>query len=741
MAIKALGESLLSSAKKKAKRGQKLGQLAGLAMIGMSIANSNIRKKAMTRYNEWNNSLTPIKKALDENLLESGRVEAEYKERSGHAGGELQSFIDAKFEMLKKAGGTVPSGQPQPSDQEYLAIAKKEALPEFKEYRERVEAYQDIFGIKDEEYYKQYNRLNKLTTAELKNDNLMELLGNRTGWGKDTSQIATEIMLANNRSATLNIPANILAQFDTEYFDELSAMAQQTAKIQKVRKERLLSLSEQSKNRDSKVLLELVTPKRSSAVKIDEQINKAWETISKVSTKVAGKNVINTDYIGNLKFIDEQFEDEYTVAELLDELDKINSKTQKPIKDTEINAISNKDVLINTAKELAQFEKEKFMVTGSGVVDDIMYKGWMKEGFQKALAGVVVEELNVPYWFDKKIIKLKYEEDTPPPPPDETPVPIVLLRNKIAEYQDNPMGMPSGVLKDIQRIVEELPEYKDEFSVYLPEEEDMTNLSDTDKSYTFKTDINISDRPIINKIIEVESSGNPNAVSDHGAKGLMQLKDSTADNPGLGVRPAVRNDDGFISPEENVRVGTDYFDALTEKYGGDLVTAAMAYNAGMGTIDKWIAEGRDFSKLRIETQDYVKKIFGEEAYNELKNAGVRVVSTSTPAPTPAPTTSKSLLSMDEDEVMRSAAADKAREEAAEIPGQVVEGVINIANRNRINNLEKDLERVKDNKRPIMMLNSSMRDYLEENYNVTSLRTLSKPDKIKAIEELIELLKS
>ena len=34
MAIKALGESLLSSAKKKAKRGQRLGQLAGLAMIG-----------------------------------------------------------------------------------------------------------------------------------------------------------------------------------------------------------------------------------------------------------------------------------------------------------------------------------------------------------------------------------------------------------------------------------------------------------------------------------------------------------------------------------------------------------------------------------------------------------------------------------------------------------------------------------------------------------------------------------
>ena len=102
----------------------------------------------------------------------------------------------------------------------------------------------------------------------------------------------------------------------------------------------------------------------------------------------------------------------------------------------------------------------------------------------------------------------------------------------------------------------------------------------------------------------------------------------------------------------------------------------------------------------------------------------------------------SILAMDSDkDIMNSEAAIKAREEAAQIPGQVVEGVKNFGNRNRINNLEKDLERVKDNKRPIMTLNSSMRDYLEENYNVTSLRTLSKSKQIKAIEELINLLKS
>ena len=157
MAIKVLGESLLSSAKKKAKRGQRLGQLAGLAMIGMSIANSNIRKKAMQRYNEWNNSLTPIKKMLDKDFLELGNTEKEYNTRSSYAGGELQSFIDEKFKNLKAQTGNAATGETQPSDQLYLDMAKKEAIPEYNAYLQRVEAYKPMFGMKSEEYYKQYN--------------------------------------------------------------------------------------------------------------------------------------------------------------------------------------------------------------------------------------------------------------------------------------------------------------------------------------------------------------------------------------------------------------------------------------------------------------------------------------------------------------------------------------------------------------------------------------------------------
>ena len=157
------------------------------------------------------------------------------------------------------------------------------------------------------------------------------------------------------------------------------------------------------------------------------------------------------------------------------------------------------------------------------------------------------------------------------------------------------------------------------------------------------SDINWSDRPIINKIIEVESTGRVGEISKHGAKGLMQIKDATADSPGMGVPPAVRDKAGNISAEENVIFGTNYFDALTEKYNGDLVTAALAYNAGMGTIDKWIKEGRNYNDLRTETQNYVGKIFGKDI-QELVKAGTYgqdIIQT----PTETPVTS-SLLSSD-----------------------------------------------------------------------------------------------
>ena len=50
------------------------------------------------------------------------------------------------------------------------------------------------------------------------------------------------------------------------------------------------------------------------------------------------------------------------------------------------------------------------------------------------------------------------------------------------------------------------------------------------------------DDPIIKRMVEVESSNDPNARSRPGAVGLMQVMEATAKDPGFGVTPMNPND-------------------------------------------------------------------------------------------------------------------------------------------------------------------------------------------------------
>jgi soluble lytic murein transglycosylase len=75
-------------------------------------------------------------------------------------------------------------------------------------------------------------------------------------------------------------------------------------------------------------------------------------------------------------------------------------------------------------------------------------------------------------------------------------------------------------------------------------------------------------------------------TSPAGAKGEMQVMDTTNLNPGFGVEPA--KDDSL---DERKRVGTDYLAAMVKRYG-DAPKALAAYNAGPGTVDNAIAAAK-----------------------------------------------------------------------------------------------------------------------------------------------------
>lgn len=103
--------------------------------------------------------------------------------------------------------------------------------------------------------------------------------------------------------------------------------------------------------------------------------------------------------------------------------------------------------------------------------------------------------------------------------------------------------------------------------------------------------------------IQSESSGNPNAISPKGARGLMQVMPGTASDPGFGIRPS----NG--TQQDDVRVGREYLAKMRDRYAGDLRKMWAAYNAGPGRLDDAVRRGgSDWLRLMpAETQNYVAK--------------------------------------------------------------------------------------------------------------------------------------
>lgn len=113
-------------------------------------------------------------------------------------------------------------------------------------------------------------------------------------------------------------------------------------------------------------------------------------------------------------------------------------------------------------------------------------------------------------------------------------------------------------------------------------------------------------------VIRAESKFDKDAVSDKGAKGLMQIIDAT----GEWVAEKIElSDVDLFDPDTNIEIGTFYLSYLLDLYKGDKVCAAAAYNAGPANVDGWLADenyskdGKTLDKIPFpETEQYVKKV-------------------------------------------------------------------------------------------------------------------------------------
>ena len=132
------------------------------------------------------------------------------------------------------------------------------------------------------------------------------------------------------------------------------------------------------------------------------------------------------------------------------------------------------------------------------------------------------------------------------------------------------------------------------------------------------------DPNLVFAVIRTESSFRAEAVSSAGAKGLMQLMDVSAE--WVCWRQGTELDASRIfEPAYNIDLGCYLLAYLLDRYGGNIANAAAAYNAGAGTVDRWLADpelydGETLSIPYGETRSYVQKVLDSyEKYTEQAN--------------------------------------------------------------------------------------------------------------------------
>lgn len=113
-------------------------------------------------------------------------------------------------------------------------------------------------------------------------------------------------------------------------------------------------------------------------------------------------------------------------------------------------------------------------------------------------------------------------------------------------------------------------------------------------------------------LIKTESNFKEESVSGSGAIGLMQLMEKTAEE--VAEKIGLENIN-LKDPETNIEIGTKYFKNLLDYYNGNYYLAISAYNAGIGTVAKWIndgiinEDGTDIENIPYkETNNYIRKM-------------------------------------------------------------------------------------------------------------------------------------
>lgn len=123
-------------------------------------------------------------------------------------------------------------------------------------------------------------------------------------------------------------------------------------------------------------------------------------------------------------------------------------------------------------------------------------------------------------------------------------------------------------------------------------------------------------------VMRSESLFQPDVRSGAGAIGLMQLMPATARQVAAKRGIELTGLGALLDPQVNVGLGTSYLRTMVDRFGGSLVAATAAYNAGPNRVSSWLPDKPIAADVwvenipYIETRHYVQRVLAYTAIFE-----------------------------------------------------------------------------------------------------------------------------
>lgn len=109
-------------------------------------------------------------------------------------------------------------------------------------------------------------------------------------------------------------------------------------------------------------------------------------------------------------------------------------------------------------------------------------------------------------------------------------------------------------------------------------------------------------------VVQAESTFKTKAVSNRGARGLMQIMPTTARHIAKLLKVELKNSSELHNPETNIKLGVWYLKHLFERFKGDREQALVAYNWGPSNVLRAISSGAAYPEI---SRSYARKVLGQ----------------------------------------------------------------------------------------------------------------------------------